>query len=73
MQKYLVSYFYHATGMDFPDYIPETTIKAESRDRAIYSFRKLNGSAYSSHESFEQYMKEKQSNREWGITCNLQT
>lgn len=44
----------------------EETITADSKDRAIYQYLRLNGENY---KSFEEYMKEEKSTREAGLSC----
>lgn len=65
MNKYKVSYFYQAQGMDYADSTPETIIEAETRDEAIYKYQ------HSNRMSFENFLKEDKTKREWGITCEI--
>ena len=67
MEKYKISYFYLATGMEGQaDTYPEHIIEAEDKDKAIYNYWNLFTNHY---ESFEDFISQEKYIREWGISC----
>ena len=67
MKNYKLKYYYLATGMEgVAQEYSEKTIKAESKDRALYEYHKGNGINFG---SFEEFMKKEQYAREWATSC----
>ena len=66
MIDYKLKYYYLASGMNgIAQEYPEKTIKAESKDRALYEYHKSNGIDFG---SFEEFMKKEKYVREWATT-----
>lgn len=69
MKKYIISYFYLATGMEgVADFLPETTITAESRDKAIWEYWKMHNHRMAGN-SFEEFLAKPKHHQDWGISC----
>lgn len=69
MNRYKISYFYLATGMEgIADSLPEKVISAEDRDKAIYKYWESQRNIF---KSYEHFLQESKHIREWGITCTL--
>jgi hypothetical protein len=67
MKKYLLHYWYLATGMEgVPQEFPEAEITAEDEDHAYYEYFNKNGIDFG---TFEEYMKRSEVHRRWATTC----
>ena len=64
MKTFRIRYYYNASGMEgIADTMPERDIQAVDKDHAVYQYSRI---AYGL--TFDQFMREPQYIREWGLT-----